>query len=172
MTDIPLPSGHVALIDDTDFFREAIVEFADGTTWRGVIGLTKWRAAIKPHTIYVINHKTIGGKVREIRLHRAILDAKPSDDVDHVNHNGLDNRRENLRIATSGQNAFNRSPNRGRQLPKGVSLHRKSGKYEAYIRYRRQKFHLGLHKTPELAAAAYDRAAHQLFGSFAQPNAA
>lgn len=166
---LKLPRGFVALVDAADFERPTTVGFADGAVWEGRICDRAWQPNEKPHTTYVVCLWQKAGKVRELRLHRAVMSAAAGIEVDHRNHDGLDNRRENLRLATSTENSRNKRPLKGRQY-KGVSYHKASGRYEAFIRCRPHKYHLGLHDTPELAALAYNAKAAELFGPFARLN--
>lgn len=95
-------------------------------------------------------------------LHRLVMGLVPGDgiEVDHINRDRLDCRRENLRIGSTAQNAQNKS-SEGR----GVSFHRASGKWEAHGQVNGVKHHLGLHLTKDiaLAAAAAWRAEHLVF---------
>ena len=100
------------------------------------------------------------GKWSKLTMHRLIMNAKKGELVDHINHDGLDNRKENLRICTSSENGRNRRLGKNsRSGFKGVSK-KKSGKYEAAIR-------LGTFILPEDAAKEYDRVAKFVFGEFA-----
>lgn len=109
----------------------------------------------------------IGG--RSVTMHRFLMDPPHGYVVDHVNANGFDNRRANLRICTPTQNAQNR--NAGGYLCfspngyKGVQYASASG-YSAHI----CSTYLGLYKTQEEAAMAYDAAARARFGEFARLN--
>lgn len=87
--------------------------------------------------------------------------------VDHENHNGLDNRRRNLRPATKAQNGANQQKQAGSSSQyKGVSWSKRSGRWRAYITGK----HIGYFRTEELAAKAYDRAATKKFGEYALLN--
>ncbi len=101
-------------------------------------------------------------------MHRAILSiVDPSIKIDHVNGNGLDNRKHNLRICSVQQNGANRAANRNNSLGiKGV--HRtKYGKFRAIIKVNWRQVHLGNFSTKEEAHAAYVEAAKKYFGEFA-----
>jgi len=104
---------------------------------------------------------------KNFRMHQVIL----GTGLDHKNNDRLDNRRENLRIATAQQQGMNRTKSVGKSTGyKGVSL-KGGGKYiEAYIQVDRKKRHLGYYSTQEDAARAYDREAKRLFGDFAKLN--
>lgn len=100
-------------------------------------------------------------------LHRFILQPPPGLLGDHKNGDGLDNRRENLRVATKGQNNVNR-PVKNATGFRGVS--RRPRYFVAYICIDGRGFHLGCFKTPEQAARAFDAAALAHWGEFARLN--
>jgi hypothetical protein len=102
-----------------------------------------------------------------IRLHRLLMNPGPGEQVDHRNHNGLDNRRENLRLATAAQNAANARPKRNRPGYKGVNWHKRNQKWRAYITVDRKYIHLGVFEDPWEAAQAYNTAALEAWGEFA-----
>lgn len=172
MTTLHITGGSV-LIDEADIEAEHTVEFQRGIIWRGSIAEVTWRAAKKRHTTYAVCN--IGSL--ELRMHRVILDAKLGQLVDHQNGNGLDNTRQNLRIATERQNAQHRRKYAGVTLKggitsvfKGVSKHKQTGKFEAAIRVGKIKKHLGLYASEVEAALAYNVAAMSMFGEFAVLN--
>lgn len=109
--------------------------------------------------------KAFEGK-HTIRMHRHI-----SDDcqVDHINSDGLDNRRENLRKCTQAENTRNTRPWGGVSY-KGVDFHKITGKYRARIRIDGATRQLGVFDDPESAARAYNDAAMKVFGQFAYLN--
>lgn len=115
------------------------------------------------------------GKWRQMHMHRLILGVQGNEQVDHINGNGLDNRRMNLRIATPRQNTGNRRPcGGGVSRFKGVYLDRRSGRWQAAIGQRHKGIktqkHLGSFGSEIEAAQAYDREAVLRYGEFANLN--
>ena len=101
-------------------------------------------------------------------LHRVIKDVNdPNIYIDHINHNPLNNRRENLRLCTNQENQFNRRISKKSTTGfKGVSL-RKCGKYQAQIMIDGETTYLGYHQTAEEAHLAYQEASIKHYGKFA-----
>jgi hypothetical protein len=150
---IPLTKGMVAIVDASDY------EWLMQWTW----------GAIKPGRTYYASRQTTGdnGKKIIIAMHQLIAGAF----ADHINGNGLDNRRENLRSATVQQNNFNRPGNFGAASPyKGVFPVRGGRKWQASIKCNNQGYYLGTFESQEAAARAYDAKAKELFGEFAWLN--
>ena len=110
------------------------------------------RAAKDGH--YYARSKDAYGKV--VQMHRLVMNAPDSMLVDHINHDTLDNRRENLRIVSSRQNNHNLS-NQSR-YGIGVSRISRGGKFSAAITVTGERHVLGTYNTPELAQAAYNLA--------------
>ena len=106
----------------------------------------------------------------KVRLHRMIMNPKESEVVDHINHNTLDNSRENLRVCTQSENLQNRSLEFvGAYGYRGVRL--MQGKYiQAFINIGGKQKSLGCYKNYEDAARAYDDAAVKYRGDFAVLN--
>ena len=107
-----------------------------------------------------------------LHMHQIILKVPEGMVVDHINHDGMDNRNANLRAATKAQNSYNRKkisrPCSSKY--KGVSWHKKSSKWEASITFEYKGIHLGIFKNEIDAAKAYDKAAKKYHKEFAALN--
>jgi hypothetical protein len=110
-------------------------------------------------------------------MHRVIMEAGPSEVVDHINGDGLDNRRINLRKCTNAENQRNIHARRSSSGYKGVTKIQRSYNlkrpWAAAISVggaRGKRIHLGYFADPADAARAYDRAAQKHFGAFANLN--
>lgn len=168
---IELTRGKVAIIRAEDFERQLFCEFEDGEMFMGRICDRSWYAAIKRHTTYACAGKTLGGSLRELRMHRLIAGARATQVVDHRDGNGLNNLPSNLRLTDAMGNVRNQRPQRNHSTPfKGVAVHRETKRFEAYIRVNSVKRHLGLFRDPIIAARTYDAAALDAFGEFARLN--
>lgn len=159
MKEVKLPHGVVALVDGEDYAK--------------VLEAGRW-------------HLNTGGYALNGRhglLHRYVLDlpreefGKPKQfTVDHINHDRLDNRKENLRIVSCAEsNRYRRkwvnSPEaRVVSRFKGVYFEPKRGNWTAYISFEGKRSHLGLFETDVEAALAYNIAAAHYFGAFAVMN--
>jgi len=155
---LSLSCGYFALIDEEDFNR------ASRHKWCTV----KNRAdGIK----YAIGKKKENGKRKTIHLHRFIMNAKKGEEIDHINHDGLDNRKSNLRICSSSQNAMNRRKKKGCcSIYKGVTFWTERGKWKAQITNKKKCINLGLYELEKEAALSYNKAAKKMFGEFAYLN--
>jgi len=158
MKVIELTQGRVAIVDDEDFEELAQWRWQFQNQLRGYAVRSQWIPMEQ--------------RLRSFSMHRVIMKAPAGFDVDHVNMNGLDNRKENLRICTRSQNLFNRSaPNHKNSLRiKGVSWHKIKKKYEANIKIGGKQKYLGSFLNIEDAKAAYDAIAVKLHGEFARLN--
>lgn len=157
MKEIPLSKGYVALVDDDDY--ERVSQF-------------KWHAEVQRHTVYAKRNLRRGGGGRTPeRLHRFILRPPDGIAVDHIDGDGLNNRRENLRLATTNGNSQNRRKQTNNTSGyMGVSWHKVRGKWRAEIRVGGRAKHLGYYECPTEAAKARDKAAFELHGEFASLN--
>jgi len=120
------------------------------------------------HTQYVVSRNREPGK-HFVSLHRIIMGAKYGEVVDHINGNGLDNRRANLRIAPQALNMCNRRPGKNKSGFKGVTV--KSGnKFQSHVTFKGKVYYLGRYDSAIEAAKAYDKKAIELMGEFAWTN--
>ena len=104
-------------------------------------------------------------------MHRMILGLGYGDErkADHENHDTLDNRRSNLRVATTSQNGSNSRVRKDNTSGfKGVGY--RGGRFLAYIRVNGKRSYLGTYGTAVEAALAYDAAAREHFGEYACTN--
>lgn len=103
-----------------------------------------------------------------IMMHQMILGVKG---VDHIDHDGLNNQRYNLRPANTAENSYNQRPQLGSSSRfKGVTWHKKCRKWQAVIKVSGRHVYLGLFESEEEAAAAYDIAAYDAYGDRAYLN--
>ena len=152
---IPMTQGLVALVDEADAQRVSLHSWYPLRSSR-----SKYR------TIYA--RAWISGKT--VLLHRLILN-EPDSRIDHINGDGLDCRRSNMRPATNSQNLRNRGPNRGNTSGyKGVCWQQAEQKFAARIWVDGKIIHLGYFTDPIDAAHVYDGAACRLHGEFAWLN--
>lgn len=149
MKRIPLSQGRFAFVDDEDY------PYLSKFKWHYSGGYAKrnlWYSK-KPHIV---------------RMHHFVLPLKKGYMIDHINGIGTDNRKENLRLVTKSQNMMNR----GKQVNNtsgymGVTYHRPTNKWRAYIKKDKKQIHLGLFKEPTEAALAYNDAATKYHGEYA-----
>jgi len=149
---IPLTQGQNAIVDASDF------EWLDQWNWSA-----HWNPCTQ--SFYAARGKTIAW------MHRLILGCSAKERVDHMNHDTLDNRRDNLRKCTHGQNMMNkRKYGNNTSGYKGVYFVPQYDKWLCQINLNNKCISLGYHSSKEEAAHAYDRAAKRYFGEFAQLN--
>lgn len=143
---VPIATGEQALVDEEDYDHVSrynwVMVHGAATTWIGA------------------------GK---INMHNMIMKTRTM--IDHVNRNRLDNRKGNLRRATTSQNNANSKIRRNNKAGfKGVNLHKQSGLWRARITVERKEISLGYFETAAEAAHAYDNGARNFFGEFARVN--
>jgi hypothetical protein len=131
-----------------------------------------WRAsAITERNLTQYARSTIGGKT--LMLHRLILSFPIEGQVDHVDQNGLNNTKKNLRTVSATMNSLNKPRYKGKpeEIPKGIRLRRFKTcvGYNARIRVGGELFQLGTFRTLEYAIAARDHAETIAMGLTAEP---
>lgn len=155
-TLIPLTKGYSAIVD------------ADDYDW---LMQWKWSAVLKGRCVYAVRGKSELSKAYTVYMHRELLPAPSGMLVDHININGLDNRRANLRLCTRGENNRNSRSRVGASSDYlGVCWDTHRAKWKAYISVDGRLNNIGRYDTEIEAARAYDKAARELFGEFANPN--
>lgn len=153
MKTIPLTKGMVAVVDDDDWEWLSLFKWISWKNQSGNWYAVRDRAHRKPKRIY---------------MHRFIL-GSPMDGVDHWDRDGLNNQRQNLRLANKSQNASN-SKCRSPYGFKGVKFDQRRGTWHAQIRRNGVNRYLGKFDSPVGAAMAYDRAALEVSGMYARTN--
>lgn len=115
--------------------------------------------------------RPFGGKSGKL-FHRLIMNEPEGMDIDHINGDKLDNRKNNLRVATRGQNSANQKPQRKKlsSKHKGVSWQKSNSKWYAYINKKGRRLNLGYYQNENDAAKAYNKKALEIFGEFALLN--
>jgi hypothetical protein len=149
---IPLTRGQFAIVDAEDYPRlSKYIWFAEG----------------RPGSFYAVRKEN--GK--SIKMHREILNAPDHLVVDHIDHNGLNNRKSNLRLCTFAENCRNLRNSRHKTSKyKGVCWNKKLKKWAAAISCNNKTYHLGYFQDEIEAAKAYDKAARIYHGEFAALN--
>jgi len=157
MKEIALTKGQVALVDDDDF--EQLSKF-------------KWQALWQPgRRVFVAVRSTPRPNQKTVFMTRQIMRAPAEKEVDHHDHNTLNNQRANLRVCTGSQNQGNSRQRKGCSSRfKGVCWHRDHQKWIARIRKTYKLQHLGYYADEREAARAYNQAAIEHFGEFAYLN--
>lgn len=148
---IQLTQNQFAIVDDEDFEE---------------INSHKWYADYdkKGKTFYARGLLKCG---KIVKIHRIIMNAKKGEEIDHINHNTLDNRKSNLRICTHSQNMMNQKKRNNKSGVKGVYWEAKDKRWRANIKINQKKKHLGMFKNIEDAASARKQAENKYFGEFA-----
>jgi hypothetical protein len=164
--EVKVGLSHVALVDDEDY------DLVSGVRWHHIRQKDE-------NTGYAVGMR--GRKERVGLMHRIIMNAPPNLEVDHVNHDGLDNMRANLRLVTGAENHYNMQKYRHRRGKptssryKGVAINSNSRRgnscsypWTATVFSKATgSVHLGTFATEEEAAIAYDCAALTMFGEYA-----
>jgi len=157
---IPLTQGKYAIVDPEDYER---------------LNKYKWYASEGGSTFYAARcvWEPVNKKKRTIKMHREIINPPHPLVVDHINRNGLDNRKANLRPATKSQNTINKPCIKQKGAHSkylGVTWQKSINKWQAQIRAKGKPRVIGYFNDEIEAAKAYDRAAKKYHKEFAVLN--
>ena len=155
---IPLTQGQYAIVDPDDYPR---------------LSKYKWRICkTKGKNVLYAERSTRlpNGKYSRVLMHRQLIHVPEGFVIDHINRNGLDNRKANLRPATIAQNAWNSRKRKNRFGYKGVWFAKDKGKFRAAVWHNNKREYLGYFNSPRQAAKVYDHAARKFHKEFAVLN--
>jgi len=152
---VPLTKGHFTQIDAED------TDLIDRYNWQSLIGAK---------TIYAKTNIPLPcGKLRSVYMHRLIMRPDDGMHVDHIDGNGINNTKANLRVAHAWQNMCNIGlPKTNTSGIKGVRLHKPTGKWIAEIGADKKRIYLGLFADKGAAFAAYVDASRNMHGEFSR----
>ena len=142
----------VALVDDEDY--DMLMQY-------------KWHLSVN---IYAEANIKINNKWTTKRMHKFLINTPNKMEVDHIDGNGLNNQKSNLRIVTTSQNQMNRKKQNGSSIYKGVYFDNNANKWCAQIYVNKKRIYLGLFINEKDAAIVYNEKAKELFGEFANLN--
>lgn len=156
MKEIQLTQGYVALVDDADY--DFLMQW-------------KWHANRNKNKVYAMRAIHKDGKTKLYGMHRQILGlTDPSICGDHLDGDGLNNQRHNLRACTSQENVRNSKSRGGTSRYKGVSWYPRRNKWVAYITGGGKRKTIGYFGSEQEAAMAYNKYAPVYHGEFAALN--
>ena len=159
MKEIELTKNAMALVDDEDF--EFLSKF-------------QWVCNIQGRSCYALRIANYSDDKRHtLAMHRLIMKLQRGDAryIDHIDGNGLNNQKENLRVVTKAQNGWNQGVRKSNSSGyKGVSWHKGMGKWQAKIRCKGEIHYLGFFEIKKEAATAYNNGAIKYHGEHARLN--
>lgn len=157
MKELKISKGYFALVDDEDY--EFLSNF-------------KWSANVQRHTVYAKKSayrkkNMLTSNTNEIMLHRMILKPKNGEVVDHIDGNGLNNQKVNLRLCKQSENLRNKKHYKNNSSGvKGVYFNKQANKWIAQIGFNKKMIYLGSFINKHEAAQAYKEKSQKLFGEF------
>lgn len=156
MKKIFLTQNQVALVDNSDF--EELNKY-------------KWFANKRGNSFYALrtSKKDKNGKVKTILMHRVIMSDPVGFDIDHIDNNGLNNQKKNLRVCTHAQNTRNRGIQKNSTSKlKGVTWNKTGNKWQAQIRVDGKYIYIGLFEDKQKAYEAYCQACVKYHGEYSK----
>ena len=160
------------------FLKDYIIGIANNTGAEFKIDYEDYKLVCNYSWNQIKNQEYLGayyikpnGTVTKIKLHRLILGLIDNEDsekmVDHINHEALDNRKENLRIVTNSQNQMNRTKTSlNTSGERGVYWHKKTNKWQANLQINGKLLYLGLFDNKEDAVLARKNAEVKYFKEY------
>jgi hypothetical protein len=156
MKQIKLTQNKVALVDDEDF---------------DLLSKWKWfahKVKRSPGRFYAVRNIRNIKEERKIMMHRLVMDAPKDKCVDHIDGDGLNNQKNNLRICTTSQNFMNTEKRRNNTSGfKGVFKRPNRNKWYSVLTVNYKPRYLGSFSSPEIAHEAYEKACVKYQGEFA-----
>lgn len=142
-----------ALVDDDDF---------------ETVNTHHWNLVVGKNTHYAYTFIKHAKGVREhMLMHRLVTNAKKGEIIDHADRNGLNNQKNNLRVATPSENNVNRVISYNKTGFRGVSYDSRFQSYYVFIHNKNKKIHCGTFINPVDAAKRYNEVATEIYGEFA-----
>lgn len=158
MRTIPLSQGYEAIVDDADY---------------PLVSQYKWSVNSNGKRNSQYAYRSLPRQRRpqkHLLLHRFIMQPSEQQEIDHIDGNGLNNTRKNLRFCTRRENCWNtgKFKRKCKSSFKGVSIHKASGLWVGYLNHMGRRAWTGYYKSEQEAARARDFVAIQLYGPFAR----
>ena len=158
MKKIPLTKGYFSIVDEEDYY---------------IIIKHKWCVGlfgVDTKCIYALRRGR-KGESKTVYMHRQIMNASKDCEIDHINGNGLDNRKCNLRVVSHSQNMYNKRKKMNTSSKfKGVSFDKKSRMWDCRIHENGKQIFLGRFKFEKDAAIIYNQAAKLIAGEYCNSN--
>ncbi|HEV3223889.1 MAG TPA: HNH endonuclease [Puia sp.] len=154
--EIPLTKGKFAIIDFEDL--EFVMRY-------------KWHLGSRIRSQYAIKVLGKGDGKKYLRMHNYIMNCPNGKVVDHIDGDGLNNKKANLRICDDGQNKCNRKKSSTtKNRFKGAIFRERNNRWICQITHKKKRYYVGEFKTEIEAAQAYNKKAKELFGDFSNLN--